>query len=341
MTTEPADLEHPDVLLSQSFVIALAACGVDEGMRQRAMRSANVKHGLFWTTEVGPVALQTVAQTLAELSGDPRLGMRIALKMPAGATGVLEYLLRSAPTLRSIHTMHTQIRSYLSDYVEHELSEEHGYARIRLIPPPGLALAPAIEDYRLTRMALGTRNLLRQPNFPASTVCFTYRKPACLDLHYAIFGKSAALRFEQPFTSMDIPASTLDFPLPGSEPVLHRILWASAHRLMAQSRLPAELAARVRQVLVGRLHEGKPGIAEVGKTLGMSERTLRRRLADEGTSFADLLDEVRAALARSISVSTRVPERSLAQKLGFESQSAFRRAQRRWRDRGQGLDGAA
>jgi AraC-like DNA-binding protein len=69
---------------------------------------------------------------------------------------------------------------------------------------------------------------------------------------------------------------------------------------------------------------------ELANTHNMSERTLRRRLAEEETSYRDLLDEVRSHLAREYLRDTPLTVVDIASLLGFEDVANFRRAFRRW-----------
>ena len=78
--------------------------------------------------------------------------------------------------------------------------------------------------------------------------------------------------------------------------------------------------------------EGVPTLEQVAKRLATSERTLRRRLEEGGTSFRNLLDETRAELARSYVRDRRLPLTEVAFLLGFSEPSAFHRAFKRWTD---------
>ena len=70
--------------------------------------------------------------------------------------------------------------------------------------------------------------------------------------------------------------------------------------------------------------------AQLARRLGLGERTLQRRLQRDGTSFAALLDEIRAQLARSYLGDPRLAIFEVAYLLGYSEPSAFNRAFRRW-----------
>jgi AraC-like DNA-binding protein len=86
------------------------------------------------------------------------------------------------------------------------------------------------------------------------------------------------------------------------------------------------VAAEVRDRLAG----GPPTVAEIAKALGLSTRTLQRRLAIAGRSFGAVLDEVRRARAEVLLADGGRDFREIAHKLGFSDRSAFTRAAIRW-----------
>lgn len=90
------------------------------------------------------------------------------------------------------------------------------------------------------------------------------------------------------------------------------------------------IADRVCDLLVESLDEGCPRKRKVARCLGMSERNLQRRLADEGTSFRELLLAARFRLACASLRLGRMSKTDIAFSLGFADSSTFSRAFRRW-----------
>lgn len=76
--------------------------------------------------------------------------------------------------------------------------------------------------------------------------------------------------------------------------------------------------------------EGMPSIEAVARRLAMSERTLRRRLAAEGTGFQDVVDRFRESRARELLVYSREPVEQIADRLGYRESSSFIHAFKRW-----------
>lgn len=97
-------------------------------------------------------------------------------------------------------------------------------------------------------------------------------------------------------------------------------------------RLPKGEAAAdaVRRCLSGELCNGQPTLEQIAPRLHMSPRTLHRRLDDEGTSFRQVLTDVRRELATRHLKERQLPVSEIAFLLGFSEASAFHGAFKRW-----------
>ena len=157
---------------------------------------------------------------------------------------------------------------------------------------------------------------------------FGHPGPADTRLYEAYF--LAPVHFDQPVTELRFAPAQLAIPLPTANPELGRMLRELANASLA--RLPAidSLFDQLRALIAEELQQGVPDMARLARRLAMSPRTLRRRLVDEGTTFSEVLDETRAALARQYVCERRLPLSQVAFLLGFSETSAFNRAFKRW-----------
>ena len=87
---------------------------------------------------------------------------------------------------------------------------------------------------------------------------------------------------------------------------------------------------RVFSLLICRLTSGVPKLSEIASALALSERTLSRRLADEGTSIRELADSARAAMAEALMDDPALSLTEISYLLGFADQSSFTHAYKRW-----------
>ena len=104
----------------------------------------------------------------------------------------------------------------------------------------------------------------------------------------------------------------------------------SLQKRMSELDNTATTFDRVHAVLLEALPAGDVAIGDVAERLAMSRRTLQRRLSDEGTTFREVLDHTREALARHYLERTRLTSAEISFLLGFEEPNSFSRAFHRW-----------
>jgi AraC-like DNA-binding protein len=126
-----------------------------------------------------------------------------------------------------------------------------------------------------------------------------------------------------------MPRTALEAPLVSSDPSLLAILTRAAEEL--QKRAPGEsgIVPQVARILRDVLREEEANVDQVAKRLGMTSRSLQRRLKDEGTTFQAVRDDTRHALARRY-LDDRLSIAEISFLLGFSEPSAFFRAFKRW-----------
>jgi AraC-like DNA-binding protein len=100
-------------------------------------------------------------------------------------------------------------------------------------------------------------------------------------------------------------------------------------RLLEELQLNLGVAGRVREIVLADLTQ-PTGFGLIAKRLHMSERSLRRKLQEEGVSFRKLIDELRVQVAIKYVRDTDLTIEDVASALGFSDASAFRHAFRRW-----------
>ncbi|WP_020654168.1 AraC family transcriptional regulator [Massilia niastensis] len=123
----------------------------------------------------------------------------------------------------------------------------------------------------------------------------------------------------------------LSMPVPNADTSLYPVLRQHAERLLEERAAQAGgVPTLVRAALLRRLPEGQARLAGVAGDLGMSARTLQRKLAGAGSSFQQVLDAVRYGLAQDYLRRRELGLADIAMMLGFQEQSAFTHAFREW-----------
>lgn len=127
-----------------------------------------------------------------------------------------------------------------------------------------------------------------------------------------------------------LATSDLDRPFPGHNPELLALLEPALAASLAEIAAQSSLLDQVRVLIRRRMASGKPDIADIATDLGLSERTLQRRITEEGASYRSLLDEVRRDMGRQLLAITGNGIDEVAFLLGFQDTSSFYRAFRAW-----------
>ncbi|WP_134685828.1 helix-turn-helix domain-containing protein [Brevibacillus migulae] len=122
----------------------------------------------------------------------------------------------------------------------------------------------------------------------------------------------------------------LDQPFVSYNEELLEILTPVLDRSLDEQQRSRSIAEMVKWIMKRSLTGGSPGIQAVAKELGMSDRTLQRRLSDENTSFKHLLTQARHEQAREYLADPSLDMKEVAFLLGYDNQNSFYRAFRLW-----------
>lgn len=270
--------------------------------------------------------LSRVWELAVEATGDPLLGIKTAPRQPLGSFGLVAHLLLACPTvLQSLERLCEHVGFVLPTATARlEYTPEN--VRLLLQLMPGERPVPAQRyDYVAVLLLRLIEWLIGRPVAPR-LVHHSLPAPAWEARYVEHLG--APVRFSQPVCAIDFAPEDLDVPLPTANPVVAE--WCSRLAAdLAQTRR-GQLRVRVKKVLVELLPKGDPRREDVAAALRMSERTLQRRLAEEGTHFQELVDATRRELAQQYLWAGRLSPKEMSFELGFADPSNFYRACKRW-----------
>ena len=138
------------------------------------------------------------------------------------------------------------------------------------------------------------------------------------------------LRFDAPHDTMVFDEATLALPMVNRNAQLLSVLLPGLELAVAKDDRERTLVDDVRSALSETMCGARPAIADVAKSLGMSARTMQRRLGELGTTYQDVLDDVRRRSARRLLANTDLAMGEIAFVLGFEEVNSFVRAFHAW-----------
>ncbi|GAB4404353.1 MAG: AraC family transcriptional regulator [Rhodoferax sp.] len=277
-----------------------------------------------------PLAVETrLWDEAAQRSGDPTLGLSAASDIRPGMFQVLDYAVRTAPDLGSALQRLARYNRLLHDVATFEIQPQGPAVRIehRFTDPRVQPSRHAVEFTLASLVVVASQ--IGATRVRALAVEFAHPALGPATAYRALFGVNP--RFDASRSCLVLDAQTLRRPVPAAEPELSRIVTAHADALLARlDGPPASWSEQVRRVLLRGMHGERATLPAVARELGLSARSLQRRLHDEDAGFAALLDEVRRTLALQWVGQDKLALGEVAYLLGFSEPSAFHRAFRRW-----------
>jgi AraC-like DNA-binding protein len=260
------------------------------------------------------------------LYGLPGLPSALALAIPFGAFGALDYLVGSADTVagccESAMLHFAMVAIDLALEIDPLGNGAHAL-RVR-----GLVKMP-VQALEFTLAALyGRLRYVSGGGFAPRLLGLPIPRPANDDVRSRLFGLPPA--YEHPCAELLIDEATWRMPIRSADAFLHATLKGMAAQLqLAQpgdSTLERALRARLRDALA----QGRADAACMAVLLGVSERTLQRRLRDLGRSFSDVVEDFRREESVRLLATRDLDLIEVASRLGYAEQTSFTRAFRRW-----------
>ena len=196
-------------------------------------------------------------------------------------------------------------------------------------------VVPQMVDNVLASWTGFARALLGQPGASPSWVSLRRAVPADGGrAHQQWFGAPVQFGAEQ--DAIGIPASLLSQPVVRPDPQLLPVLEQHARRRLQALEQQDDLPMRVRVQIEAALQRGPVRRDQIADALGLSEKTLQRRLAQCQAQYQTELDRVRLSLAHRALEETEQPVAELALRLGFSDVRSFQRRFKQWTGQGPG-----
>lgn len=268
----------------------------------------------------------------AAMVADPNLGLRVGETAPLGRWGLAEQLILHSPTFGEGLETSVRFAALLSDGKRLHLDRlgPHAVYTVATESAPPRPVPAGWRHLIESDLAYAVRliRLAVSPTFTPEEVWFAHGEPAGVDSGAYARLLGPQVRFAQSTNAIHFDAMWLDAPIESAVPALRVPLEVAAARALARIEEEQTTAGRVEAFL--RLDPSTVTIGDVAERLGVSTRTLQRRLRAEDTSFQDLLDGVRREYAEVFLRDPALPLSEVSYRLGFSEPSALYRAVRRW-----------
>jgi AraC-like DNA-binding protein len=311
------------IQVGSEYGLSAADCLDGTGVEESVMRDPAAKVTAGQEFEV----IRNLQRRLG--AAHPGLAVDTGSRYHVAMHGAWGLAVATSPTVRDAVHIGVRYGELGWVYVKFSFAEAHGEAVLTIdaehIPAdvrPFLVERNSAATQAFILDALGT-------GIPFTAVRFRHAAPGDLTAHTGLFGITPT--FEAPDNALCFDAAHLDLPLVQANEFVARDYEAICREMLDLHRARAGVTGAVREALLhgpGTL----PALPEVARDLGMSVRTLSRRLDAEHSSFRALVDEVRQAQAEAL-LTTGMTTEQVAQRLGYAETSSFIRAFRRWTGR--------
>lgn len=317
-------------------LLATLVLPVAQALRHRGWEPLEVfeEVGLDMARAANPdwrIPRKTFATLLArcvELSGDEAFGLVAAEQLRPQVLQALGLAWLASDTVYDGLRRMARFMRFVSTGVRLRLVEEAGFVHAILYAGalPRDLIVPASHDYAVGVVVRMCQLTLGEFLAPSGV---ELARPVPGDPERWEYMLSSRVQFDCAQTRITWPLVEIAEPLATGDPALARVNDEQT-QVYLDSFLGHSTARDVVDRLVQALPDGVPEQCAIASALHMSNRTLQRKLREEGTSFSDLLQDTRLSLARKYLRDQRRSVVESAYLLGFSEPSTFSRAFKRW-----------
>jgi AraC-like DNA-binding protein len=316
---------HVPAITVQAMLEGLVRLGLDRANLTRAI-GVDLCEPQPPAARVASDVLGRLWQAALQQRPDPALPTALGLAIPFGAFGFTDYLTGSSFTLGGgFESLALHLR-LVAGGIQLELDAIDGLRWIRLHTPQGES-PPYVATEMTVALFVGRFREATGAAFRPSFACL--RGDAAPGESPQARLLDLPVRHGSPVAALAMPEPMWSLPLRRADPYLHATLRRSVEEL-GLLRSPAdalELAIRAR--LRDALADRGADMHRIARLLGMSVRTLQRRLGSSGRSWSEVVDDFRRDEATRL-LEGSLPLVEIAARLGYREQTSFTRAFRRW-----------
>ena len=275
------------------------------------------------------IVLSKMLKAATDLSGDENFPLYSGQQAQAADFSVLGHLIYNSPTIRDAYKIGFRYGHALGEGLEFDYTEDQDYARIiiRIADPAVLDYRRYVMDNFTAKLVASVRLLLQKKANPVA-VHLGHPAPASTAAHEDFF--QCDLHFNAEYDQVIWDKAIVDEPILTANPALFQVFEKFVEDIVARIDQDEPLSRRVSRLILAQLKDNEATIDAVSAKMAMGVRTLQRKLRLEGSSFKELLANVRKEIAiyhlsRNILSITQI-----SYALGFSEPSVFHRSFKKW-----------
>lgn len=266
-------------------------------------------------------------ETCALLTKDEAFGLKCVDFFKPGATGPYGFGLIHAPTVLDFFRFLTEHNAYASEKSYSKVTIDGNGAEIVWTFSPLIVKRDQFVDLNMALITARLRAILGS-SVDALEIGMERPKPHNLAPYRERLTRR--VQYSRKINSLRLPPDYFDVENPKGDRRLFQLMDLQCRALRPDSAEQVDFSEDLREFVLMNIADSNVGLAEAARYFHVSERTLQRRLAEAGTSLADLRDEVRRELAGRLLEETDLSATEIAGRLGYSQPSAFTRSTMRW-----------
>lgn len=260
---------------------------------------------------------------------DPGFGLQAGAMVGPASFDVLGEVLQASPTLRASIASVQKYQRLISDGARLQTIAGTQSSWVVYHPRQGeLAFSPHQIEAVLAAVVSFARRVTGQGRLRPLKVQFNQPAIGPLAAYHAVFG--CPVEFDQAFSGVLLDNTLLDSPLPQADAQRAHLHHRQAAARLAALSSPQALAQELRRWIDTQLQAQVPSRERAAQALGLSPRTLARRMQAQQLDFSTLVDQARRDAALQAVAHTERALAEIGQSLGFAEPSTFWRAFKRW-----------
>ena len=275
---------------------------------------------------VGAVAAAEAWKRTTTRLGDPLFGLTLANSIPLGAVNLIDYLVMSSANVGDALGQVARFHPLMGDVEMVTLFVQGDEAHFRF---HNRGILPYPIEMIMGVFVRRARELFN-PGWSLRRICFAHAPLGPRSAYDRIC--QAPIKFQMPFTEAVFARDLLALPMPGADARLNAILTTEgegALAAVAPATSTLSFVGTVKRTLEDGLSERDLSLTRLADQLGLSTRTLQRRLRTAGVTHRGLVRSVLQDRANR-SLATRASQGQIARSLGYSGAGAFQRAFKRW-----------
>ena len=264
-----------------------------------------------------------------EATGNPSLGLSLGVEQQLPQMGIYGYAVMASATVDEAADVARRFWNVAGSLVRVRQSRGtviESWELVAAFPMTEASVWRFAVEETLGAVKAGAHFLCEQP-IPFDSIQVSYRQPAYADRYREVLGVD--VRFSAEHSGFSFQRSYGVLPVASHNPEVSEVLQRQCQAALAGELSSDALVQSIHDVIVEsscRLTH----LDEVAAALGVSGRTIQRRLLEGGHSFQGVRDDLRERLARSLLRDTRLSVEDVAHRLGFSAATNFRVAFKRW-----------